>query len=347
MFRIQTTTEILYEPERLLMYLYDCLRSDSPAEIDCCPEGPCLESAGVYALLDRFCEHTGYDARAITINTANMIESHDRYRIRRRATYWYEIDMMQKWAATRSLHVDNQIEKHFGNFVGRATWARSWLAAWLNQQHATKSLQTFHTGFSSHYRTNHDDGVYDQLGLDLLNHYDCDMIPEVAKFLDNCPMVIPEDLAEVQRTKIAFDQPSYYPLQHPANLNVIDWYRYFFVDIIVEANVSGQCFLVTEKTWRCMLAKRPFMVLSNTDFLYNLQKLGFKTFHDFWNESYDGQSNQIRIKMLQQEINRVATWSVQELHEKIDAMQFILEHNKKRFLELTYRDLEQTFNVTG
>lgn len=344
---VHVTSDTIHEPEKILMYLYDCKQSGSSAVLDLKPEGPCLESAGFYRLLDLFCEKLDYDPGMITIRTANMVEHSDRYDIKRVAGYWYEISMIHQWVPTRVIDTSNRVSKHFGNFVGQSSWERAWIAAWLHRHHGSRTLQTFHTGLRAHYRTKETDGVYDQVGLENLVKYECDMIPQVVEFLDGCPRVIPEDLEQVKKTDIGFfKQESHYPLQHPANLNIVDWYRYFFVDIITETNVVGNSFLTTEKTWRCMLAKRPFIMLGSRDFLYNLHKLGFKTFYDFWDENYDGQENQTRMKMIQQQIDIIAGWSMDELGQKLVEMEPILEHNRQRFLELRNKDLEITFNAT-
>jgi len=46
-------------------------------------------------------------------------------------------------------------------------------------------------------------------------------------------------------------------------------------------------FELTEKTTKPISIKHPFMILSNFNFLKNLHRLGFKTFHEHIDESYD------------------------------------------------------------
>jgi hypothetical protein len=50
---------------------------------------------------------------------------------------------------------------------------------------------------------------------------------------------------------------------------------------------NDDTFFVTEKTTKPIAMKHPFMVLSNCNFLKNLRDLGFKTFGDHLDESYD------------------------------------------------------------
>jgi hypothetical protein len=44
---------------------------------------------------------------------------------------------------------------------------------------------------------------------------------------------------------------------------------------------------ITEKTWKAMLTGMPFMILGAKYSLKFLKDCGFKTFSDFWDESYD------------------------------------------------------------
>jgi hypothetical protein len=48
-------------------------------------------------------------------------------------------------------------------------------------------------------------------------------------------------------------------------------------------------FFMTEKTIKPIAMKHPFMVLANKNFLKNLRGLGFKTFHEHLDESYDSE----------------------------------------------------------
>jgi hypothetical protein len=45
--------------------------------------------------------------------------------------------------------------------------------------------------------------------------------------------------------------------------------------------------LLTEKTWKAMLTGVPFMIVGAKHTIKKLNEFGFKTFNDFWDESYD------------------------------------------------------------
>ena len=44
---------------------------------------------------------------------------------------------------------------------------------------------------------------------------------------------------------------------------------------------------VTEKTYNCINSKTPFLMAGQPYTLRHLKELGFKTFSDYWDESYD------------------------------------------------------------
>ena len=339
--KIQSEDRYIYDRDGLLHFLYSSVNENSII-IDFSPEGPCARSAGLYLLLDEFCNNTGYDSHQIEIHTANMIEQHSNYKIVKKPSYWFEISLIQEWIKENSVNTNSeQLIYHFGNFMGRSRWPRLWLGAWLHTNHADKTLQTFHGGFNINYRTEDTDGVYDWLGLEDLHQFDCDIFTDVVKFLEQSPKTIEQDFAVVKNTDVVIDQPSYYPLQHPANLNIVHYYKHIFVDIIIEPNMGGNCFLSTEKMWRCIIAKRPFIIMSNRDHLHHLHQLGFKTFWDFWDESYDGFENQTRIKQIQALVDKLSKMPIAQCKEMLYNMNEILEHNYQHFLSFDSETLKQ------
>lgn len=339
---VQTLDRKIWRKDLLLSYLHDCHRSNQPIEIDFGPEGSCAERLGLYQLLDEFCVTTGYNKNHITIKTANMLEYHAEYIISRHPEYWYEINSIQTWLQGKNLSITYTPSKHFGNFISRSNWFRLWTATILHTYHKDKTLQTYH--YDSH-RENYNANGY--IGVDDLFRHECDLIVQAVEFLQNCPKTIDIDfLQDLNNCKDSIFQHenSYYPIQHPSNLNLLQYYNDIFVDIIVEPNISGNCFLATEKLWRCVVARRPFIVISNANYLKNLRRLGFKTFNHWWNEDYDLYSNRDRIKKVENIIFEISSWSLDELNSKLIDMSDILDHNYRTFLELNYNKLRNTFN---
>ena len=333
----------LWRKDLLVMYLYDCLINDTDIIIDFCLEGSCCRTNGLYRILDTFCSKTYYDPARITIKTANVIEHHNVYQIEVVPEYWYEVNEIQIWLKDHPLITTNTPQYHFGNFIGRATWYRIWIASLLNSRYCRISLQTFNSSIRSCYIVK-DEGTYDYLGLEeLIVKYKCNILPEVIEFLKSCPRTIKEDLEYIKTVIPYIPQVEYYPIQHPANLNILKEYPDIFVDIVCETRVLGDIFFVTEKTWRCILARRPFIIVGSQHFLQNLKKLGFCTFNEYWDEGYDEYPIGQRIQEIEKLLETISKWPVEKLHLKLEEMQELLDHNYNTFINLTYDKIEKIF----
>lgn len=70
-----------------------------------------------------------------------------------------------------------------------------------------------------------------------------------------------------------------------------------FVSLIAETqdinypNIFGPAFFLTEKTTRAMYNFHPFIILSTVNYLKNLKSLGYKTFSNYCDESYDSEED--------------------------------------------------------
>lgn len=342
MITLQTLDRKIWRKDLLVVYLHDCYNKNIDVIIDFSPEGSCAEFLRLYQLLDKFCADTGYAKNRITIKTANMVEAHSEYKIDKQPNYWYEVNEIQNWLKDKTLDIKYAPTKHFANFSSRSNWFRLWTATMLDTYYKDKTLQTYHY---DPQRENYNANGY--IGVDDLFRYGCDLIPEAAKFLQSCPRTLDiEYLQDLDNTKNSVYQHenSYYPIQHPSNLNLLQYYNDVFIDVVVEPNVSGNCFLVTEKLWRPIVAHRPFIVVSNPNYLQNLRKLGFKTFDHWWSEEYDIYGQADRIKLIEQLLLSMSLLTIDELSVKLNDMQEVLDHNYQTFLNLNYSKIKTIFD---
>jgi hypothetical protein len=92
-------------------------------------------------------------------------------------------------------------------------------------------------------------------------------------------------------------------------------------------NIQNSRFL-TEKTYKAISMKHPFVLASIPKSLEVLHKLGYKTFSPFINESYDQEMNDNkRMLMVVDEINRLSNLSQEQLQHYIDGVVPICEYN--------------------
>lgn len=98
----------------------------------------------------------------------------------------------------------------------------------------------------------------------------------------------------------------------------------------------------TEKTYRAMLFKHPFLLLTTPYALQGLRQLGYKTFHPYIDESYDTISGEEeRLLAVMDEVERLSNMSEDEELEWLKNVQDICQHN--------YEVLESrhTFSITN
>jgi hypothetical protein len=86
--------------------------------------------------------------------------------------------------------------------------------------------------------------------------------------------------------------------------------------------------LVTEKSLRPMMWRKPFILIGQPHTLKALQDIGYETFHPFIDESYDDETdNQKRFIMAMIELEKLCNKSLDELKEFNSRIDHILEYN--------------------
>jgi len=85
---------------------------------------------------------------------------------------------------------------------------------------------------------------------------------------------------------------------------------------------------ITEKVFKPILLKKPFIIVSTPNFFVDFKKLGFKSFSPLINERYDSKlDNATRMRYISKEIYRINRLSAAEMNLLIDKCKPIAEHN--------------------
>lgn len=71
------------------------------------------------------------------------------------------------------------------------------------------------------------------------------------------------------------------------NAALIKHYDRFCIEIVCESYCLGETFFPTEKTVRPLSQGKPMIIFGPRQFLARLRALGFETYRDIWDESYD------------------------------------------------------------
>lgn len=272
------------------------------------PEGPCLKSLGVYKLMDKF------KFKAVNIRTHNLVESAP-------APYKLEIhpfgfryfnvppqtdyDQYHHWTGKRV----------FGALYNRPIWTRLGLAGHLLARYPEKTLINFR-------QDPHDPDQRQFFELDALFQNSLQSFNDYAKINHQLPIKLEDqDGYTVGQTTLVHTN------------QVAQFYPDFLIDVVAETFIRGRSFYPTEKTTRPMLLKKPFIIMGSKCFLIHLRQMGFRTFHDFWDEDYDGYQPNQRYNMILKLIDSLAAKSADELMDMYSKMKPILEHNYNLLLE--------------
>jgi hypothetical protein len=98
------------------------------------------------------------------------------------------------------------------------------------------------------------------------------------------------------------------------------WMNSYF-SIVSETSASDDFCFITEKTIRPMIYYHPFIVWGNPHTLKRLKELGFETFPEFFDESYDGMSDSDkRLECILKNVQTLCNKSIDELHSMYEAI---------------------------
>lgn len=105
-----------------------------------------------------------------------------------------------------------------------------------------------------------------------------------------------------------------------------------FVHVVSETAFYNGKLHLTEKIFKPIVAKQPFLLLAAQGNLAYLQSYGFKTFSEFWDESYDQiEDNVARVDAVFKILQQLSTLSYNEQCAMRDRMRDILEYNWHHF----------------
>jgi len=139
-------------------------------------------------------------------------------------------------------------------------------------------------------------------------------------------------LKDIFPSKVIFD---YKKEKFGDNLDRIKkYYNDIFCDIVTESRFAQPTANYSEKTYRPMFYKKPFILCAPPHTLKYIKEQGFKTFSEFWDESYDTiEDHETRLFEIYKVIDFIYDKSLEELRELYKKMEPILEHNRTLLLE--------------
>lgn len=121
---------------------------------------------------------------------------------------------------------------------------------------------------------------------------------------------------------------------NPKNRILESFYNRAFCDVVNETRFAQHTGNFSEKLFQPIRYKTPFILVAPPYTLEYARNYGFKTFSNFWDESYDRcENHEQRICKILELINYVDSLSLEQCHSLYQGMSDILEHNYNILLE--------------
>jgi len=129
-------------------------------------------------------------------------------------------------------------------------------------------------------------------------------------------------------------------------LGNMDLWSQCLVNVVSEVSILD--LFITEKTFKPIIGMRPFLFNAAPGTLDLLKQFGFKTFGDYWDESYDNLPNHLRrIEAITEILNNLSKFSVDRREEMYYDMYPILKYNHDHFFNEFQKANNQNFEQIG
>lgn len=276
-----------------------------PIELTVSKEGPCLETMGLYDLLDQF----QYDD--VIIITDNALEKHDRYQIQKEFPFKFFYTAQGDWT---EYHYWTG-EKTFGVIYNRPLWHRIGLAAYCQEHYLDRTLFNIRAD---------------------VKDPDSRKLFEICELFEHSPRAFKSFSKVFDTWPVQIERLDRYLLYGTTRMHtdrLCKFYPQLLIDIVAETWCHGNTFSLTEKQIRPMVLSKPFISMASRNCLGYLKQMGFKTFSNYWDESYDGFEGATRFEKILNLIDKIAQWDNNHLMEIYRDMQPILEHNHQLIQE--------------
>lgn len=151
---------------------------------------------------------------------------------------------------------------------------------------------------------------------------------ELVKLNDRLPLVLDTNDLRVFPVEKSLD-------------DTLKFYDESLIHIIAETNFFSNIMHLTEKSLKPIMYKQPFIVAGPRFSLEYMRRLGFKTFSDIWDESYD--SVEDNMDRMYRVIDLVENISKKTIEEKIDISNKVKDIVEYNFNQMKNREPKEMF----
>ena len=317
-FNLRIFEDTILDRDKLLEFLKT---TSGPVILDTLGEGPSLNQCGLVDILNE----SGKSFSDIQVITPNLYEKLPIQRIPLpgKFNYWFK--------AVHQVYDDYKVrelaEKHqrLGCFIGRKNADRLAILYWLSQ-HTDVFLSSLH---EDEIMYEHNDWVDNQESFKAwVENFNITSI-------DN--HTVSEQYQDID---LRVPNSTYLGVQ----MNMLNWYNGFDVEIVCETFVRGETYFPTEKTTRPIAGAKPMIVYGPKNYLKNLKQQGFVTWSSCWDESYDKYEGQERWERMKAVIEKINNTGSKEWNAVRDQANQIAKQNQQYFMQEVANDLLITDN---
>jgi hypothetical protein len=129
-------------------------------------------------------------------------------------------------------------------------------------------------------------------------------------------------------------------------LSISEYFNNSKINIVFETEPDIGGSFLTEKTYKAMLYKKPFIIVTQQHGLKALRKGGYQTFGHVINESYDDIADyDERVQAILQEIIRLNNLPEEEFNNLISSCSNVIEHNHTNLHNEAYKYIPSEFRI--
>jgi hypothetical protein len=292
----------LYYIGELCAKIIDSMKADGSVYL-WTKEGKNGHNNGMFVLLDELCAYYNWDKRNITLDTTNIAASHNEYNI-------VYTDFSH---AAACMEINQKVlpwnkEKYYGMFIGRANSSR---------------IRAIH----NHHKFEYKEHGISSFNDDLFNYMNK---AELVDYFFHSGQTYQEMISIKPYSNIG---PVLIPPITPSMFDKCNWsavYEKIAIEIVCETSILPDCFDVSEKVFRAMYFKRPFLLIGSPNQLAFIRQLGYQTFNEVIPEDYDSLSGLQRVDRVFEILKQlIETKSIDTLAERCYNT---LEHNHNLLL---------------
>jgi hypothetical protein len=288
--------------------------------LDMRSEGPSLQALGVCDVIDSWLRDRKQSPDSVQLyrwsNPAEFVP----YRLIRCSNPSHFFFMSKNyWSDSEPVFEPNVCHNLFGLFVGRMTYAR----AVILYQCLVRKRDVFVSKMSSPTPYPWQLNPQDEINLDHLSDWlSTNQQYRMFEWYDRYPVASVDQKA----VRDQFITPESYA---ETNRSLLNHYSRFAIEVVCETYTMGNTFLPTEKTIRPIMACKPILVYGPRYFLARLRTMGFQTYHDLWDESYDLYQGAERWQEIQKVMQSIGEKTPDEQHQLLTKAHTIALHNRQ------------------